>query len=108
MPLAPISAEFEPAPWSGRRAARARVRIEAGLQRDGMGRAICRVLDLTRHGARLIAYIEITPGARLWLTLRGHPPRVATVRWSDGYEAGCEFERPLDPDTYRALGGDTA
>ena len=108
MPLAPLSAEFEPAPWSGRRAARERVRMEAGVDSDGVGRAICRVVDLTRHGARLLAYTEITSGARLWLTLHGYPPRVATVRWSNGYEVGCEFERPLDLDTYRELGGDSA
>jgi hypothetical protein len=102
----PFAAEFEPAPKAGhRRAPRAPVSLEGTVKHGGMARALCRVADLSRHGAKLIAYQEFEAGTRVWLTLPEEKPRarLAVVRWARGYEAGCEFEAPLDEATFEFL-----
>lgn len=103
----PFAAEFEPARGDPRRRAlRAPVALDAAVEHDGLDRAVCRVSDLSRFGARLSAYVEFTAGARIWLTLPGQRPRVARVRWAAGFEAGCEFVEPLSAALCRELGGD--
>lgn len=102
----PFAAEFEPAPKAGRRRApRAPVEFDGTVKHGGMARALCRVADLSKHGARLIAYQEFEAGSRVWLTLPEEKPkpRLAVVRWARGYEAGCEFETPLDDATLEFL-----
>ncbi len=39
----------------------------------------------------------------IWLTLPTLGQVVATVRWADDFEAGCEFQTPLDRDVFEAL-----
>lgn len=105
-PVEPVlfNAEYEPAESLGRRRApRAPVSLDAKIGRGGLDRALCKVTDLSLHGARLQTYSALKRGSVIWLTL----PRVghvaATVRWADDFEAGCEFQAPLDAQTFAAL-----
>jgi hypothetical protein len=62
---------------------------------DDVGaRSLCRVADLSITGARLLTHTALTTGAVI-VTLPGQTPRNATIVWSDGHTAGCEFVEPL-------------
>jgi hypothetical protein len=104
-----FAAEFEPALANGRRRApRAPVSLDARVGRGGIDRALCKVTDLSPQGARLQAYSAMRQGSMIWLTLPLAGQVAATIRWSDDFEAGCQFQHPLDPGVYEellALGG---
>ncbi|GAA4777801.1 hypothetical protein GCM10023219_27350 [Stakelama sediminis] len=92
-----LAAEFEPAdPKDRRRSRRAPVSFDARLGRGGLDRALCRVTDISMHGCRVQTYSPMQRNSQIWLTLPGHAPIVATVRWANDFEAGCEFETALD------------
>jgi hypothetical protein len=90
-----FAAEFEPAVIDRRRTPRAPVSLDAKLGKGGLGRALCKVVDLSQHGARLQTYSGMRPGSTIWLTLPGLPPIAADVRWADDFAAGCQFREPL-------------
>lgn len=100
----PFAAEFEPAEVLGRRRApRAPVSLDAKIGRGGLDRALCRVNDLSRFGARLQTYSELHSGAMIWLTLPGVGMRSAIIRWVRDFEAGCEFHDPLSEELFDSL-----
>ncbi|URW76602.1 PilZ domain-containing protein [Sphingomonas donggukensis] len=99
-----FTSEYEPAESLGRRRVpRAPVSLDARVGRGGLDRALCKVTDLSIHGARLQTYSAMKKGSMIWLTLPGIGPVAATVRWSDDFEAGCEFRHPLDPLAFAEL-----
>lgn len=101
---APFAAEFEPAVALGRRRApRAPVSLDAKIGRGGLDRALCRVVDISTHGARIQTYSLIAAGSMIWLTLPQLGPCVARVVWSDDFSAGLEFQTPLADAAYQAL-----
>ncbi|NIJ18545.1 hypothetical protein FHS95_000214 [Sphingomonas naasensis] len=101
---APFAAEFAPADTPGqRRSVRAPVSLDARIGRDGLGRALCKVVDLSVRGARLQTYSELRVGAMIWLALPRIGPRAARIVWVHDFEAGLEFERPLTPQAFEAL-----
>ena len=85
-----IAAEIEPALLDRRHRAR-RPRHDQG----GLGRALCRVLDLSREFARLQTYSSLRRGSTVWLTIPGLGQRAADVVWADDFDAGCQFREPL-------------
>ena len=98
-----FAAEFEPAQLGGRRAPCAPVSFDAKIGRGGLDRALCRVTDLSVHGARIQTYSAVRRGSLIWLTLPGVGPVIARVRWASEFEAGCEFDVPLPDDLYATL-----
>jgi hypothetical protein len=104
-----FAAEFEPALANGRRRApRAPVSLDARLGRGGLDRALCKVSDLSQQGARLQTYSLLRRDSVIWLMLPLVGQVAATVRWSDDFEAGCQFQQPLDAGVFEellALGG---
>lgn len=99
-----FAAEYEPAQALGRRRSpRAPVSLDARIGRGGLDRALCKVTDLSIHGARLQTYSAIKAGTVIWLTLPRIGHVAATVRWADDFEAGCEFREPLSPAMFAAL-----
>jgi hypothetical protein len=58
-------------------------------------RALCRIVDVTKRGARLEVYCDLPLSSSITLTL----PHTGTVRarvvWSNDFEAGCQFDEPL-------------
>ena len=99
-----IAAEFEPAESDGRRRVpRAPVSLDARIGRGGLDRALCKVTDVSLHGARLHTYSPLRKGAMIWLTLPRLGQIAATIMWADDFEAGCQFNDPLDDAAFATL-----
>ena len=99
-----FAAEFEPAVGLGRRRApRAPVSLDARIGRGGLDRALCKVVDLSTHGARLQTYSALRKGAMIWLTLPLVGHCAADIVWANDFEAGCEFHTPLSDEDFEAL-----
>ena len=60
-------------------------------------------LDLSRHGVRLAAMERLRIGEPVWITLPGLPPRRATVKWTDRFDIGCEFDEALHPAVFERI-----
>ena len=101
-----FAAEFEPAVALGRRRSmRAPVSLDARIGRGGLDRALCRVVDLSLHGARLQTYSALRQGTGIWLALPKVGHRAARVVWASDFEAGLEFMIPLTEDEFHVLTG---
>ncbi|MGI4732903.1 MAG: PilZ domain-containing protein [Janthinobacterium lividum] len=99
-----FAAEFEPAQSNGRRRSpRAPVSLDARLGLGGMGRALCKVVDVSIHGARLQTYSALKKGSTIWLTLPEVGQIAADVMWADDFTAGCQFHAPIDPALLETL-----
>ena len=83
------------ASFGGRAAERTAVQMPGRVGNDGV-RSVCRVSDLSIAGARLQTYQPLEPQTRVMLTLPGQSPRLARIVWSDEFNAGCAFDKPLD------------
>ena len=104
-----IAAEFEPAVKADRRRSpRAPISLDAKLGRGGLDRALCKVTNVSLHGAKLHTYSPMKKGSMIWLTLPRIGQVIATIVWADEYEAGCQFERPLDDAAFAMLVGANA
>lgn len=105
MPM--FAAEFEPAENDGRRRSpRAPVSLDARIGKGGLGRTLCKVVDISIHGCRLQTYSALKRGSTLWLTLPGLTPVAADVMWADDFTAGCQFHAPLDIADFERLADD--
>ena len=99
-----FAAEFEPAlTTTRRRSPRAPVSLDASVGKGGLDRTLCKVIDLSMHGARLQSYSSLKQGSTIWLTLPGLGAVAADVMWADDYVAGCQFHEALAPGDYKAL-----
>ncbi|OYY90616.1 MAG: pilus assembly protein PilZ [Sphingomonas sp. 28-66-16] len=99
-----FAAEFEPAQANGRRRSpRAPVSLDAKIGRGGLDRTLCRVVDLSIHGARLQTYSGLRAGTMIWLTLPQIGQVAANIIWADDFAAGCQFQTPLDEDALQTL-----
>jgi len=77
--------------------------VVPGRINDLGARSLCRVADLSVTGARLQTHATLAPGVSIMVTLPGQKPRRATIIWSDGYVAGCEFVAPLSQELLDVL-----
>jgi len=82
------------------RARRSEERLPVDLRsRYGTGglpeRALCRILDVTKSGARLQVYCDLPPRTTITLMLPCSGTVRARVIWSKDFEAGCKFSEPL-------------
>jgi hypothetical protein len=98
-----FAAEYESAELGRRRSVRAPVSLDAAIGRGGLGRALCKVVDLSMHGARLQTYSGMKRGSTIWLTLPGLGPRAADVMWADDFAAGCQFRETLTEPEFDGL-----
>ena len=99
-----FAAEFEPAIGLGRRrSVRAPVSLDAKIGRGGLDRTLCKVVDLSQHGARLHTYSSLRAGTMIWLSLPKVGHHAAKVMWADEFEAGLQFEIPLTNDAFEML-----
>ncbi|MDR6116391.1 hypothetical protein QE360_003360 [Sphingomonas sp. SORGH_AS789] len=99
-----FAAEFEPMKIPARRRSkRTEVKVEADYEGDGLARALCRVLDISTHGARLETYTELRSGMTIWLRLPKVGQVIARIVWADDFAAGCQFQTPLAQDAYEVL-----
>ncbi len=99
-----FAAEFEPLEKDNRRRSkRAPVSFDVSVGQGGIGRTLCRVVDLSLHGARLRSYSALRKGMTIWLTLPELGPVAADIMWADDFLAGCQFHQPLDKDVFERL-----
>jgi len=97
-----FAAEFEPADIPGRRRSpRAPVSLDARIGKAG--RTLCKVVDISIHGARLHTYSALTANSTIWLTLPCAGSIAAEVKWADDFTAGCQFWAPLELDVFERL-----
>jgi hypothetical protein len=78
----------------GRRADRCRFDAEVQF-RKGTKRAMVKVPDISRFGARVAGVFLVHEGDTLYLTLPGIAAIEARVAWVSQFEFGCEFTAPL-------------
>jgi len=99
-----FAAEFETADTNGRRRSpRAPVSFDVQLGRGGLDRTLCKVADVSRHGARLQTYTAMRKGSTIWLTLPRLGQIAADVMWADDFTAGCQFRTPLTEAQFAQL-----
>lgn len=99
-----LAAEIEPAfPAGRRRSARESTSLDSDIDRDGLDRALCRVVYLSLHGARLQTYSPLKRGATMWLTLPSLGTRAASIVWASDFLAGCQFFEALSDDEFETL-----
>lgn len=100
-----FAAEFEPAVGGlgRRRSVRAPVSLDAKIGRGGLDRTLCKVVDISQHGARLQTYSSLRAGTMIWLSLPNVGHHAAKVVWADEFEAGLQFEIPLTDDAFETL-----
>jgi len=97
-----FAAEFESAKTDGRRRApRAPVSLDAKIGKAG--RTLCKVVDISIHGARLQTYSALKRGDTIWLTLPVVGSIAADVMWADDFTGGCQFRKPIDEDVFAKL-----
>ncbi|WP_066795476.1 PilZ domain-containing protein [Sphingomonas soli] len=101
---APFAAEYEPAESLGRRRSpRAPVSLDARIGRGGLDRTLCKVTDLSIHGAGIQTYSELRKGTMIWLALPKIGHVAAKVVWAGDFEAGVEFQEPLSAEAFEIL-----
>lgn len=66
-------------------------------------RALCRVLDLSKRGAKLEVYCDLPQDSMITLKLPNDETVRARVVWSNDFEAGCRFLEPLKDDAFDAI-----
>ena len=66
-------------------------------------RALCRVVDMTKRGARLEVYCDLPPSSMITLRLPNMDTVRARVMWSNDFEAGCQFLEPLSDHELDAI-----
>lgn len=59
--------------------------------------------DLSPLGCRIDVRTRLSEGQIIWITLPGLQMQQCTVRWTDGWVAGLEFEQPLHPSVFEHL-----
>lgn len=98
-----FAAEIEPAELGRRRSPRAPVSLDARIGRGGLDRALCKVVDISMHGARIQTYSALKTGSMIWLALPKVGHVAARVIWADDFNAGCEFHQSLTREAFELL-----
>ncbi|MGK6324092.1 PilZ domain-containing protein [Sphingomonas sp. DT-51] len=98
-----FAAEYAPAERPVRRGRRHSVTVEAPVEQSGMARTLCKVIDLSLHGCRLLTFSAMARNESIWLNIPGLGVVAAIVVWADDLVAGCQFLSPLTDETFESL-----
>ena len=63
-------------------------------------RALCRIVDMSKRGARLEVFCDLPPSTMITLKLPNADVVRARVVWSNDFEAGCQFLEPLSDQEF--------
>ena len=80
-----------------RGADRQSVDMRAGFRKAGYDAAKADISDVSQTGCRVDSAMILGTGAEVWIKFPGLQPMHATIAWSNGFEAGCEFTDPFHP-----------
>lgn len=86
-----------------RKSERITVEFGAGLRQRGASGVSVHVRDLSTDGFRVATHLQLENGTDVWLRLPGLEPIHAKVKWSEGHQVGCAFERALHPAVLEML-----
>jgi len=78
-----------------RKSIRAGVAMEVEIDGNTFSRGICRVIDISRFGARVLTYSPLEHKSSVGIALPGFLVRKAEVVWVSDLESGCQFATPL-------------
>ncbi len=99
-----FAAEFETVATSGRQRQAAAADASGGDgARDGLARALCRVVEISREGARLQTYIPLVCGSLIRLHLPDTEGVLARVVWASDFSARCQFRKALSAELLESL-----
>jgi hypothetical protein len=98
-----FAAEYAPAERPVRRGRRAPIAVSAPVEQSGMARTLCKVMDFSLHGCRLLTFSAMARDESIWLTIPGLGVVAAIVVWADDLVAGCQFLSPLTDETFESL-----
>ena len=59
--------------------------------------------DLTTHGCRISSPERLDSGERVWVQLPSLQSLCANVKWTNSWQSGVEFERPLHPAVFNMM-----
>lgn len=88
-----------------RREKRRAVRGFVGFRQPGERKYPASILDLSVTGCRVEFTKLVEAGQQVWIGLPGIENIHSTVRWSDGWIVGVEFNRPLHPSVLELVAG---
>lgn len=100
-----FSAEIVVKTKENRRSTREKVDMPGHLTTEGTWRSICRIADISCHGARIETFSMLAKNTVVWVNLPGMPARKGEIVWSDEFQAACKFFVPLEPVEVIALVG---
>ncbi len=100
-----FSAEIVVKPKENRRSAREKVDMPGRITTDGNWRSICRIGDISCHGARIETFSALAKNTIIWVNLPGMPARKGEIVWADEFQAACKFFVPLETVEVTALVG---
>jgi len=66
-------------------------------------RALCRIVDLTKRGAKLEVFCDLPQDSLITLKMPNDDIVRARVMWSNDFEAGCQFLEPLKDHEFDAI-----
>lgn len=93
-----FAAEFETVTFRRRRRSTDATATAAEPATDGLARALCKVLQLSREGVQLQTYIPLVLGSVIRLYLPDTGGVMARVVSASDFSARCRFRRPLSPE----------
>ena len=82
---------------NGRRQERHALKGDVRLRQRGENRYPASIRDVSTGGCRVELTKTVAIGDMMWIGLPGLETIQATVRWTDGWVAGVQFETPLHP-----------
>ncbi|WP_407696044.1 PilZ domain-containing protein [Sphingomicrobium lutaoense] len=86
-----------------RREPRVAVDCMVKARESGQRETAAKLADLTRLGGRVELLSRLKIHDEIWIRLPGLSPIKAFVCWSQSFDAGLEFERPLHPAVFEHL-----
>ncbi|WP_267434708.1 PilZ domain-containing protein [Sphingomonas sp. GM_Shp_1] len=95
-----FAAEFETVTFRRRRRSMdaAATAAEGEPANDGLARALCKVLQISREGVQLQTYIPLVLKSVIRLYLPETDGVMARVVSASDFSARCRFRRPLSPE----------
>lgn len=107
--LATVNQEIDGAETGGqrphryRRSARVPLQAEVQLRRSGQHHYMANVYDVSPEGCRLEFVERPRLDETVWIKFDGLDAIQSTVCWTEGFEVGVEYARPIHPAVFDVL-----
>jgi hypothetical protein len=85
------------------RALRLEVSIRVDIRKQGLRTAKASLVNISATGFKIECSLRLSPGDQLQISLPNLRPKLATVKWTEEFHLGCEFDEPLSDYAFEAL-----